>query len=183
MQFPADWWVDLTLQNKVKHAASSISVSTALVIPAILKKCTIYAGKLGSIPRQRDERIGRSTFGQLLGDWRRYAWMPFINSFSQDEDFLPIPSIISHNGFPPLTLLCSCLRCKFVTSLLVHWSVHAEWILVAGFTRENWVRSQTESKVNLPLFIEGSIYITTPTYYSWIIDLPLLRVLSYAFVL
>ena len=46
----------------------------------------------------------------LFRERRRYAWRSLINSFSQDQDSLPIPSIVSRRGFPCLTLLCSCLR-------------------------------------------------------------------------
>ena len=164
LEFPADWWVESTarcLQNKVKHAASSIFVSTrpqlngyrrdtyptsllvywsvhALVVsgPEIVERRTYTRESWVRFP---DKEI-RNAIVPILGDWRGYAWTSFINSFSQDYDIFPMSSIVSHRGFPCLTLLWSCLRCRSVTSLLVHWSVHAASMTWSGCTRENWVQ-------------------------------------------
>ena len=110
----------------------------------------------------------RNSIVPIFGDWRRYACMSFINSFSQDEDFFPIPSIVSHRGFPCLTLFWSCLRCRFVTSLLVHWSVHAAYMILLDsammYTRELGSIPRQRVKSTRPFFIERSMYITTPTY-------------------
>ena len=109
-----------------------------------------------------------------FGDWRRSACMSSINSFSQDEDFFPRSSIVSHRGFPCLTLLWLCLRCRFVTSLLVHWSVHAAYMILLDsammYTRELGSIPRQRVKSTRPFFLERSMYITTPTslrLYNW----------------
>ena len=110
----------------------------------------------------------RNAIVPILGDCRRYAWMSLIKCLSQDEDFFPIPSIVSHRGFPCLTLLWSCLRCRSVTSLLVHWSVHAASMILLDnarmYARELGSTPRQRVRLIRPFFIEGSMYVTTPTY-------------------